>query len=581
MFSVLYNLRWFFKKEWKRYSIAIGTLILLGVLEVIPPKLLGNVVDEIASETLSLESLTTTLWFYSGLLVVIFLLTYVMNYQLFGGAFLVERSLRSSYMKKLLSMTPRFYELFPSGDLMARGTNDLRSISVTAGFGIMTLVDSSIYTLVLFCTMGFLISWKLTLAAMIPLPLMAVAMSIYGGKVHHRFTESQAAFGAMNNQVLESVTGVRVIRAYVKEQEDMQSFFQKTEDVFQKNMKLAKIDALFEPTIKILAGFSYVIGLGYGAYLVFHNEVTLGELVTFNVYLGLMIWPMFAVGELINIMQQGNASLDRVNETMNYPVDVEEPRHPLPLPEATDLSFEHVTFRYPTAQEPQLKDVSIVLKKGETLGIVGKTGSGKSTFLKQILREYPLQSGKIRLSGHSIDCYSLEALHQMLGYVSQEVMLFSKTLQENITFGSEEINEQRLHHVIAMAAFEKDVQQFSHGLQTEVGERGVSLSGGQKQRIAIARALYVQPEILLLDDALSAVDAKTEATIIKHLREERKDKTNLIATHRLSAVMHANHIIVLEKGAIVEQGTHEQLLQQNGWYKEQYDRQSIEVDKNE
>ncbi|MDX5475522.1 MAG: ATP-binding cassette domain-containing protein [Bacillaceae bacterium] len=578
MFSVFSKLSWFFKQHWKRYTFAIMLLIFAGLLEVIPPRMIGVAIDEIHVGSLTTEKLMMYVGFLFVLAFIIYGITYVWMSKLFGGSFLVERSLRSKLIGHFLKMTPTFYEKNRTGDLMARSTNDLRAISVTAGFGVLTLIDSSIFMIIILCTMGFLISWKLTLAAILPLPIMALAMNIYGKKIHQRFTEAQDAFGDMNDKVLESIAGVRVVRAYVQERADQARFHQMTDDVYKKNVKVAIIDSLFEPTIKLLVGASYLIGLGYGAYLVFHKTITLGELVSFNVYLGMLIWPMFAIGELINVMQRGNASLDRVNTTLAYEPDVKNDENPLKVDSPDEIEFQHVTFRYPSSQVDNLKDVSFHLKKGETLGIVGKTGSGKTTLVKQLLREYPLGEGEIKITGTPLNKITLENMQGWIGYVPQDHILFSRTVRENILFGKENGDEADLEKAIELSAFTKDLEMLPEGLETLVGEKGVSLSGGQKQRISIARALIADPEILILDDSLSAVDAKTEATIIENIRKERSGKTTIITTHRLSTVQHADWIIVLDEGKVVESGLHDQLMAQGGWYKEQFDRQQVSVE---
>ncbi|MFC4797814.1 ABC transporter ATP-binding protein [Neobacillus sp. GCM10023253] len=577
MFSVLKKLSWFFKENWKRYLVAVTLLIFVGLLDVIPPKLIGLAIDDIHSGAMTNQKIFMYLVYLTIIMVSSYAITYIWQYQLFGGAFLIERKLRSRFMGHLLKMTPAFFEKNRTGDLMARATNDLKAISITAGFGILTLVDSSVWMLTILFTMGFFISWKLTLAAILPLPIMAILMQMYGKKIHTRFTEAQDAFGELNDRVLESIAGVRVIRAYVQENADRERFHELTEDVYQKNINVARIDSLFDPTIKILVGLSYLIGIGYGATLVFHQAITLGDLVSFNVYLGMMIWPMFAVGELINVMQRGNASLDRVHETLSYQEEVQNPSQPIKITKANPINFEKVTFRYPSSKTDNLQNVTVKLLQGQTLGVVGKTGSGKTTFIKQLLRQYPLGTGGLSIGGASIEDQTLEQVRQWIGYVPQDHVLFSRSVKENILFGSKDASEDDLETAIDLAAFRKDLQMLPEGLETLVGEKGVALSGGQKQRISIARALIKNPEILILDDSLSAVDAKTEKKIIDNIRTVRNGKTTIITTHRMSAVQHADHIIVLDEGAIIEEGTHEQLLERDGWYKEQFLRQQVEA----
>jgi ATP-binding cassette, subfamily B, multidrug efflux pump len=577
MFSVLLKLGWFFKQHWRRYACAILLLIVASVLEIIPPRLIGIAIDDMYQGNMTSERLMQLIAFFIALIVVTYFITYVWMYQLFGGAFLVERTMRSRFMRHLLKMKPAFFERNKTGDLMARATNDLKAISTTAGFGILTLLDSSIWLMAILLTMGFVISWKLTFAALLPLPIMAVAISIYGKKINERFATAQQSFGDMNDRVLENVSGVRVIRAYVREEASRQQFQQLTDEVYRKNMSVARIHSLFEPTIKVLVGISYLIGLGYGAYLVFQNEITLGELVSFNVYLGMLIWPMFAIGELVNIMQRGNASLDRVNKTLSAKPDVLPPTTTERIETPGAIAFQHVTFRYPSSAVANLLNINIRLEKGHTLGVVGRTGSGKSTLLKQLLREFPLEKGRITFDDIPLERIDPDTLTSWIGYVPQEQILFSKTVQENIRYGRPEADEERLEHVLASSALQKDIALLPDGLQTLVGEKGVALSGGQKQRVSIARALFIEPEILILDDALSAVDGKTEANIIANIRRERAGKTTIISTHRLSTVQHADFIVVMDDGRIVEEGTHDQLIRHGGWYKEQYERQQLET----
>lgn len=582
MFVVLRKLAWFFREHKRRYLIALVLLLIVNVLEVIPPKLVGNAIDLMNQGGMNASRLLHMVIFYGLLVVALYITTFIWMYQLFGGAFALQKTLRSRLVGHFLRMTPTFFEKNRTGDLMARATNDLNAVSQTAGFGILTLIDSTTFSVTILLTMGTLISWKLTLVSLLPLPIIAIAMTKYGKVVHERFTLAQDAFGDMNDRVLETISGIRVVRAYVQEQAEQQRFEGTTEDVYLKNVSVARIDALFEPTIKLLVGLTYLIGLGYGAYMVFQSQITLGELTSFNVYLGMLIWPMLAIGQLINIMQRGNASLDRVSETLAYPPDVADgvDTKVLELPEI--IVYDHLTFRYPMSATDNLREIRLTITRGQTLGIVGRTGSGKSTLIKQLLREYPpAQGGSLRFNDVPIEEVALSQIHGWLGYVPQQSLLFSRTVEENVRFAAADANASEVARALEMAGFTEDIATLPQGLQTLVGEKGVSLSGGQKQRIALARALITDPEILILDDAMSAVDARTEAHIIDAIREERRGRTTLIATHRLSAIEHADWIVVLDEGRIVEEGTHEELLRKGGWYFEQARRQQAEQDEND
>ncbi|RJO97600.1 ATP-binding cassette domain-containing protein [Exiguobacterium sp. RIT452] len=570
------QLSWFLKEHKKSYLVAVLLLIVTGFIDLTPPWLIGKVIDGLRSGSMDR---TTLIQYVVGLVVISiasFILTYLWLAKLFGTAFLLERTLRSQFFTHLLKLTPTFYQRNRTGDLMALATNDLKAVERTAGFGVLTLVDSLNMTAITLVVMGVAIDWKLTLAALLPMPILAYAMNKLGSQIHGRFMTAQDAFGTMNDQVVESISGLRVIRSFVQEDIDVKKFDDVTTDVFDKNVHVAKIDVLFEPIIKLLVGISYLIGLSFGTYLVFTNDITLGQLVAFNIYLGMLIWPMYAFGELINVIQRGTASLDRLQATMRVkPLITSTPTVDVSTPETIEVS--DLTFTYPGTDQPALRGVDVTIEQGKTIGIVGPTGAGKTTLLRQFLREYPVGRDMLKVNGTPYEDVALETVRGWTGYVSQEHLLFSKTVRDNILFGAGTATEAELQEAIRLASFTTDVTMLDQGLETLVGERGVTLSGGQKQRLSIARAMLKKPKLLLLDDSLSAVDAKTESHIIEAIRTNREQSTTLIVAHRLSAVAHADEILVLQDGQVTERGTHEELMERQGWYAEQFERQSEET----
>ncbi|MDJ1152558.1 ABC transporter ATP-binding protein [Macrococcus caseolyticus] len=574
MFDVLSKLSWFFKQEKKRYIIAIIVLLIANVVEVIPPWLIGQTIDAVNLKTLNASKFNWIMLVFLITIILSYVINFLWRYLLFNGSQLLESIMRRKLMAKFLTMSPGFYEKNRTGDLMAKATNDLSAIRMTVGFGILTLVDSTTYMITIIATMTVLVSWKLTLAALLPLPFLAIIEQKLGKMIHERYIVSQDAFGEMNDSVLESIEGVRVSKAFAQEENLNERFRRMTTDVVNKFIHVEKLDALFKPLTIIITALSFMIALGYGSFLVNQGEITVGALISFNVYLNMLIWPMFAIGMLFNIMQRGNASLDRVMETLDAQDALMEPIDHV-VPDDHNVAFEAVTFQYPSSETVNLSNISIHLDTGDTLGIVGPTGSGKTTLIKQILKEYPLGRGVITLGNVNLDRLTKKEVRDKIGYVSQENILFSRTIRENIKFGKDDATEEEIAEAIRLANFNEDIKRLPSGLDTLVGEKGIAISGGQKQRISIARAMIKNPDILILDDSLSAVDAKTETAIIENIESSRKGKTTIISTHRLSAVQHAEHIVVLAEGVIVQEGTHDELIAQNGWYKEQFDRQQL------
>lgn len=571
------KLKWFFKQQWKQYTTAIFLMVSVSILSMFPPKLIGNIIDRIRIGELSHIELSQTVLFLIGLAILLYGLTYIWITTLFGNAILIEKKLRSHLLVHFTKMKPSFFQRNSTGDLMALATNDVLAVNMTAGYGVMTMVNTLVGASVVIITMITLISFKLMLAVLLPLPFLVLAISILGKKIRHRFIEAQEAFGTMNDQALESISGLRVIRSYVQEKNDIEAFDRVTTDVMDKNIRVSFINAMFQPVISLIVGLSFSIGIGYGSYLIFHNQITFGQLVSFNIYLGMLIWPMIAFGEFINVLERGNASIERIDHALQQKADVQPSSHIIALEKPRRIEMRDFTFTYPEAAVESLKNISFRLEQGQTLGIVGRTGSGKSTLLKQLLRQYPSQEKQLFISDVPIENIEPVRLVSWVGYVPQEHLLLSKSIEENIRLGNTQASKELLEKVIETSCLTDDIAHLPEGLATIIGENGVMLSGGQKQRVGIARALLTNPEILILDDALSAVDAKTESKILHNIKGERREKTTLIATHRLTAVNHSDWILVLDEGKVIEEGTHEQLMLYNGWYKEQYIRQQVEA----
>lgn len=563
--------------RWGSYAIAITLMTLVSLLSTVPPKLIGNTIDHIKDGNLTASGLYDTVLLLVGLSLLLYVMVYVWITTLFGNSSLVEKLLRGRFLTHLTRMTPAFFQRNTTGQLMALATNDILAIGQTSGYGVMTLVNTLVGASVVIVMMVSFISVKLMLAALIPLPFLVLVISKLGKKVRTRFIAAQASFGKMNDHALESISGIRVIRSYVQEDHDLNAFDRMTDEVRDKNKQVSILNAMFQPLISLIVGASYCIGIGYGSYLVLENEITLGQLFAFNMYLGMLIWPMIAFGEFINVLQRGSASADRLEDALAQQADLQDPPAPVAVEAPTVIEMKQLTFTYPTANQPSLINVSFRLERGETLGIVGRTGSGKSTLLKQLLRQYPVEEEKLFLSNVPVEQIAIDQMKSWVAYVPQEHLLLSKSIRDNIALGKPHATPEEISHAVEMASFSQDIAQMPEGLETVVGENGVMLSGGQKQRLAIARALLIDSEILLLDDSLSAVDARTESRILHHIRRERAGKTTLITTHRLSAVSHANWILVLGEGRIIEEGTHDELMLFGGWYKEQWERQQMEA----
>jgi ATP-binding cassette, subfamily B, multidrug efflux pump len=574
--KVFLDLMWYFKQEKKAYITGIGILMFVALLQLVPPKVIGIIVDLIRTETITKASLVKYVLYLILAGLSMYVLRYYWRIMIFGSSVKLSKLLRNKLYEHFTSMSQSFYQKKRVGDLMAHATNDISAVQQTAGAGVLTFVDSLATGGFVIIAMAFTISWKLTLIALIPLPLMAVLTNWYGTLLHKRFHKAQEAFSSLNDKTQESINGIKVIKTFGQEKEDIEDFEQLSEDVVQKNISVAKVDSLFDPTISIIVGISFFLSLSFGAKFVLDGELTIGQLVSFTSYLGLLIWPMLAFGWLFNIVERGRASYDRINVLLSEKIEMPDVQNAIEDVPSGDIEYALDSFTYPKESEPVLHDIFFALKRGQTLGIVGKTGAGKTTLLKLLIREFDGYKGDIYFGGNSLKSYKMDSLREAIGYVPQDHFLFSASIAENIAFTNPHVSQDVIESAAQTAHIHQDILQFTEGYETLVGERGVSLSGGQKQRISIARALLMDAEVLVLDDSLSAVDAQTEERILKALKENRVDKTTIITAHRLSAIQHANLIIVLDGGRIVERGTHAELMERDGWYKEMYERQQLE-----
>ncbi|MBZ5201398.1 ATP-binding cassette domain-containing protein [Planomicrobium chinense] len=574
---VFWELGWFFKERKKQYMTGVILLLFVAFLGVLPPRIIGFVVDEIGRGTLTPAFLVKWLGILGASALLMYALRYAWRLMIFGSSILLARNLRERLFTHFTRMSPAFYQKRRVGDLMAHATNDLQAVQQTAGIGVLTLVDSIATGGFVIAAMALTVSWKLTLIVLLPMPLMAYMTNYYGKLLHERFHGAQEAFSSLNDKTQESISGMKVIKTFGQEKQDIDDFKRLSDRVVDENIRVARVDSLFDPTISAIIGVCYFLALGFGTYFVMNGEMTIGDMVAFTTYLGLLVWPMLAFGWLFNIVERGRASYDRIRRLLAEPVDIDDQENAVDVRPQGDIVFSLEQFQFTGDDRAALRDIYFILRRGETLGIVGKTGSGKSAILRLLLREFDHYEGDITFGGISVNDYKKQQLRKAIGYVPQDHFLFSTTIAGNIAFARPEATLDEVHEAAKLAHIHHDILNFTEGYNTVVGERGVSLSGGQKQRISIARALMMQPELLILDDSLSAVDAKTEEAILSSLKKTRTGATTIITSHRLSAIQHAHQIIVMHEGTIAEIGTHDQLMKKKGRYYEMYELQQLEA----
>ena len=566
----------FGRRHWRAYVASALMLVGVAVLTVWVPRQVGRIVDALVAGQLS----GGAMWRELGTLVLmgaaIYLLRVGWRLQLFSAAYRLGVELRTRLYAELTTQGPQFFNRSRTGDLMARATNDVDAVELAAGEAFLAGFDGTLTLVLVVAMMTLGIDWRLALVALLPFPFMAWSFWVISRRVHDAWRESLDRFSKLNDHVQETVAGVRTLRALGLEARASAEFAQRTKAAADSSYEALKWEAAYEPAVGGTLTAATVLTMGAGGWFVWQGQMSLGQLTAFTMYLGQLIWPMFAMGWVLSLLERGRAAWARLEPVLREPPGIDdrgdvEPVLPGPL------RFEAVSFVYPGQSARALDGVSFELKPGQTLGVVGPTGAGKSTLLHLLLRHYVPHEGRIAWGGVPLPDYRLAALRAAIAWVPQEPFLFSASIAQNIALARAEATREEIEQAARLADLHHDVRRFAAGYDTPVGERGVTLSGGQRQRVAIARALLTDTPLLLLDDALSAVDTGTETRILAHLRGARAGRTAIVVSHRLSAVADADQIVVLKAGRIVERGTHDELLAANGWYAAQWRYQQLEA----
>lgn len=570
MKKIISHIGWFIKIEWKQYAIMFILLLGISIISLAPAKVLGEAIDIIVSSQLTKKNF---IWLFALLLlipVMRYFMSFIYNYMVTKEAQKLAYQLRSNYLKHLFKMDSKFYEMYEKGDLISRVTSDLDSITQAA----TSLLEGIIFNvgLILFAivVMGTTISWKLTIISITIMPIGITILNIIRNKKRKYIKIHREIYADMTEKVLENVEGQKTIRAYVQEENDLKRQYAAINKDIESWRYIVKYENWFTPMFEVIYGIAYILAFSFGTFYIMQQEMTLGGLITFVAYIGQLYGPITSISGIFTQINNAHISIDRFDQIMKEKPEVHDELDSMNILDFNEIIFQNVTFKYPFDKQPVIKNIDITIKKGQTIGIVGPTGAGKSTLIRQLLREFNVTEGKILVDEKPIQSYKIEDIRNLVGYVPQSHMLFRRSVDENILIGKPNASSQMLDKAVKLADFEKDLMFLHDGLHTMVGESGVSLSGGQKQRLSIARALIKEPAILILDDSLSAVDAKTEDNIINHLKEFRKGKTNIIIAHRFSAIHDADVILVLESGRITQRGTHQELIRQEGWYKTQF-----------
>ena len=567
--------KWFIKYYKKYYIIGVIFLLLSDIVSLFLPYIIGKLIDLIYNNSIDLNNFIKIISLTIFVVILKYFLAMGWSYNVFKASGSIEYLARNKLMRKFLNQSQEFFEKNSTGSLMGKSTNDISQISIMAGYGTLALIDATILPFSIILVMVFTIDLKLTLLSILPLPFIAIIYFKIGDKIYDKSKKVNQSFDRLNDSVLEDAEGIRLIRVFNIVENRRKIFYKNADELATNNIILAKYQALLAPVERIITSLTFIIAIGFGSYLMSLGKISIGQIVSFTYYLNMLVWPMYALGDFINLKEQASAAMDRIDETLNYKEEIKntdnKKRVNLPL----NIEFDNHNFKYPSSKESILNEINLSIKNSKSLGILGKTSSGKTTLIKQILDLYKVDKSDIYFNDDISSDISFKSFKEKLGYVPQENMIFSDTLRNNILFAKEDASDEELNLAIEIADFKKDIVDFPEGLETITGEKGVSLSGGRKQRLSIARAVLKNPEILILDDAMSAVDANTEKNIITNLNKYRSNKTTIIVAHRISQVQNCDEIIVLEDGKIVEKGNHYELMKNDKWYKKQYENQIL------
>jgi ABC-type multidrug transport system fused ATPase/permease subunit len=573
--DILWKLRGYIKMFSRQYLIAFVVLQVVALFNLVPSWLIGRIVDSISDGELTLSLLMFYVGGIAGSAFAMYGLRYVWQSKLYGAAIGITRVMRSELFHKFSRLSPSFYSRRSTGDLMAHATNDLNAVEEATGMGIMTLVDSLIAGFTVIFGMIFVVSGHLTAVALLPFPLLVYFTRRYGARLHTAFGHAQASFSELSEETRETVAGIRAVRSHGIGQRQEQRFGKTLDETLEANLKVAKVDSAFAPTIQLVYGLSFVISLGYGAWLIEQGSITVGLFTTFTLYLGQLLGPFLQFGWQFNVFQRGSKSWERLDSLLSEPEDVTEGTKTLSDDVRSSLDVNIHSFTHQGANRRTLEAIKFSVSEGGLVGITGPTGGGKSTLLQLLMRQFPLDgNSKMALDGNSIDDLTFDSLRSKVTWVPQKPFLFSGTIAENIALAKPDATDEEIKHVAKMAGIQAEIEAMADGFDTELREGGNNLSGGQKQRLTLARALLSGADILLLDDPFSALDMKTEVVVRRNLKAHYGHKTMLLVTQRLTNLIEADHILVLNQGQIEEQGSHHELVAKQGWYSMVYQRQS-------